>query len=238
MTFKPSVTHHGAWTHRAMLGLSSVRGGALAGMALFLPMAVSACVRAPLVPLMSSDEHGVVTLEREGIELTAELKVGVQHLPDSVTPIRITVTNRSDNGIYVDPDDIELSTGEEAVAWETIPREELPPPRALGLGMDPASPYASAQGASASSGAASGYFGLSPSTSYVSGTWRDPTSESWISSTALTAGFVDIGESRRGYVYFATPPEGIERINLRVRVRLGSGSGPAETFEIPYGVPG
>lgn len=207
----------------------------IAGAALLSSGAAAGCVRAPLIPLTAATDDGVVTLHRGGVELTAEVKPGVQHLPSGFTPIRISVTNYSDNGIYVAPEDIELAAGSEVIALQTIPAEELPPPRPLGLGMDPASPYASAQGPS---GAASGYFGQSPSNTYVSGGWRDPMAWSWITNTAFTGGFIDIGERRSGYVYFPTPPEALERLDLRVPVRSGSGSGPMELFEVPYGAPG
>lgn len=202
--------------------------------ALVSSLALTGCIRAQLTPSGGVDDDGSITLERGGIELTARVRPGVQHLPTTVTPIRISVTNRSDSGIYLDPGDLELAVGGQPVALRTLPAEALPAPRSLGLGVDPASPYASAQGAAPSSGRGGGYFGLSPSNAHVSGHWHDRTARSWIENTALEPGFIDVGETRSGHVYFNTPPEGVDRVNLRIPVRVGSGSGPVELFEIPY----
>lgn len=211
-------------------------GGVPAGMAFVLAsVALTGCIRAQLVPPGGVERDGSITIEQGGIELTARVQPGVQHLPSRITPIRISVTNRSDAGVYVDLADLELALGDQPIAFHALPIEALPPPRTLGLGLDPASPYASSQGAAPSGGArGGGYFGLSPTNAYISGHWRDTTASSWIESTRFAGGFIDVGETRAGYVYFDTPPEGIDRVNLRIPVRMGSGSGPVELFEIPY----
>lgn len=195
---------------------------------------LSGCVGTSQVRTGATLEDGIVTLEQRGIEVTAEARPGLQHLPSSVTPIRIEVTNRSDRGIFLERDDIELATTEDWVELATIPAPELPPARNLGLGTDPLSPYTSAQG----SQGAIGSIYQSPSQQYISGGWQDNTASTWIASTAFTSGFIDVGQSRAGYLYFWTPEEGLDRFHLRVRVRTGAGSGAAETLEIPYGTPG
>jgi hypothetical protein len=197
-----------------------------------LVIAPSSCVGRSQVRTGATLEDGIVTLEQGGIEVTAEARPGLQHLPSSVTPIRIEVKNRSDRGIFVDRDDIELAQAESWVELATIPAPELAPPRLLGLGMDPLSPYASGQGPSG------GFVYQSPSEGYISGGWQDNTASTWLASTAFTGGFIDVGQSLAGYLYFSTPREGLDGFNLRVRVRTGAGSGAAETLEIPYGEPG
>lgn len=196
-----------------------------------LATALSSCVGTSQVRTSTTLDDGIVTLQQRGIEVTAEARPGLQHLPDSVTPIRIEVTNRSNRGIFLERDDIELATTEDWVELATIPANELPPPRHLGLGMDPLSPYASSQGTS-------GFVYLSPSQGYNSGGWQDNTATTWLASTAFTSGFIDVGQSRAGYLYFWTPEEGLDRFHLRVRVRTGAGSGAAETIELPFGTPG
>lgn len=198
-----------------------------------LAMALSGCVGTSQARTGSTLEDGIVTLEQRGIEVTAQARPGLQHLPSSVTPIRIEVTNRSKRGIFLDRDDIELATTKDWVELATIPAPELPPPRELGLGLHPLSPYNSGQGLGAG-----GFIPLSPSQDHVSGGWRDNTVSTWLASTAFTSGFIDVGQRRAGYLYFWTPDEGLDRFHLRVRVRTGAGSGAAETLEIPYGTPG
>jgi hypothetical protein len=198
-----------------------------------LATALSSCVGRSQVRAGATLEDGIVTLEQRGIEVTAQARPGLQHLPASVTPIRIEVTNRSDRGIFLERDDIELATTEDWVELATIPAPELPPPLELGLGTHPLSPYASIQG---SRGGAFVY--PSESQAYISGGWQDNTASNWLASTAFTSGFIDVGQSRAGYLYYWTPAEGLDRFHLRVRVRTGAGSGAAETLEIPYGTPG
>jgi hypothetical protein len=198
-----------------------------------LATALSSCVGRSQVRTGSTLEEGIVTVQQRGIEVTAQARPGLQHLPSSVTPIRIEVTNRSDRGIFLERDDIELATTEDWVELATIPAPELPPPRELGLGMHPLSPYASGQGTTGG-----GFIYLSPSQGFISGSWHDNTASNWLASTAFTSGFIDVGESRAGYLYYWTPAEGLDRFHLRVRVRTGAGSGAAETLEIPYGTPG
>lgn len=232
MNRNASVAPHSARGSRSWRADARGRTAGVLGVTL-LATALSSCVGSSQVRAGSTLEDGIVTLQQGGIEVTAEARPGLQHLPSSVTPIRIEVNNRSNRGIFLERDDIELATTEDWVELGTIPPPELPPPRNLGLGMDPLSPYASSQGTRAG-----GFIYLNPSQQYISGGWQDNTASSWIASTAFTSGFIDVGQSRAGYLYFWTPAEGLDRFNLRVRVRTGAGSGAAETLEIPYGTPG
>lgn len=224
-----------AHTARGARSLRADARGRTAGVlpVILLATALSSCVGRSQIRTGSTLEDGIVTVQQRGIEVTAQARPGLQHLPSTVTPIRIEVTNRSDRGIFLERDDIELATTEDWVELATIPAPELPPPHELGLGTHPLSPYASIQGARAGA-----FVYPSESQAYISGGWQDNTASNWIASTAFTSGFIDVGQSRAGYLYYWTPEEGLDRFHLRVRVRTGAGSGAAETLEIPYGTPG
>lgn len=198
-----------------------------------LPL-LAGCAGTQLIPVGTSADREISVVERSGIELTARVRPGLQHLPARITPIRINLTNQSGEGIYFDPQDVEFVLGAGQAPLETLLPEELPPPRPLGLGIDPTSPYASARSAPAAAGAALGYFGLTPLNGFAVGVWHDPMTWAWLMNTAFERSFIDAGESRSGYIYLKTPPQGLERIVLRVRVRSGAGSGAFETLEIPY----
>lgn len=59
-----------------------------------------------------------------------------------------------------------------------------------------------------------------------------------IVATAFTGGEIASGQTMKGLVYFATPPRGVERLRLIVRVHAPDGKTPIETIEIPYAVEG
>lgn len=196
--------------------------------------AVASCVSsAALVPLVPH-EDGVAVVEQSGVVLSAEIKQ-LYEVPPEVTPIRISIQNKADTGIYVELDDIELEGT--ARTFEALPAQEIRPRRPLGLSMDPASPYASAQGAAALQYGLPGNrpnFNMDPTLAYGSGDgWRSATSRELVMS-AFDGGYIDMGESQRGLVFFKATPEPNGRLTLRVRVRAGSGSAPVRTLEIPY----
>lgn len=196
--------------------------------------AVASCVSsAALVPLVPH-EDGVAVVEQSGIVLSAEVKQ-LYEVPPDVTPIRISIQNNAGRGIYVELDDIELEGA--AHTFRVLPAEEIRPRRPVGLSMDPASPYASAQGAAALQyglPGGTGSFNVDPALAYASGDgWRSRTSRELVMS-AFDGGYIDIGESQHGLVFFKTTPEVSGRLTLRVRVHAGSGSAPLETLEVPY----
>lgn len=214
--------------------VSSLDGWVIA-VAVAAGVAVASCVSsAALVPLVPNDD-GVVVVEQSGIVLSAEVKPGLQQVPHDVMPIRISIENKADSGIYVDLADIELSSAERT--FEVLSAEEIQPRRPIGLSMDPASPYASAQGAAAvqyGTPGGVGAFNMDPGLASSSGDgWRSSTSRELVMS-AFNGGFIDIGESRHGLVFFKTTPDVSGRLTLRVRVHEGSGSAPLQTLEIPY----
>lgn len=218
-------------TSRSLAIVSALASGA----------AAVACVpSASLVPLAPHDDDGVATVEQSGIVLTAEVKPGLHHVPPSITPIHISIENGAKGGIHVEPDQIELVG--DAAALVTLPAAEIRPRRPVGLSIDPSSPYASAQGASALQYSASprdlGTFNLDPALPFTSsGGWRSPASREILAS-AFEGGFIDVGERMSGLIYFRTPPEGAGLLTLRVRVHGGSASAPVEALEIPYAVGG
>lgn len=198
--------------------------------------AVASCVsQASLVPLVPYAD-GVAEVEEAGVVLRAKAKPGLPQLPPDVIPIRISIENKTDTGIYVDLDDIQL----EGITrtFVLLPAEGLRPRPPVGLAMDPASPYASAQGAAAlayglpSSGV--GAFSMDPALPFSSGDgWRSPVRRDLVMS-AFNGGFIDVGESQHGLVFFKATSEATGPLTLRVRVHSGSGSAPVQTLEIPY----
>lgn len=209
--------------------------GALIALAIAGGAAAEGCVSsAALVPLVPHAD-GVAVVEKAGIVLSAEAKPGLLQVPPDVMPIRISIENKADNGIYVDLADIQLEGA--ANTFVLLAAEDIRPRRPVGLSMDPASPYASAQGAAALQYGLPGgtaNFNVDPTLGYTSGDgWRSITSRELVMS-AFEGGYIDVGESQRGLVFFKTTPDASGRLTLRVRVRAGSGSAPVETLEIPY----
>lgn len=196
--------------------------------------AVSCVSSAALVPLVPH-EDGVAVVERSGIVLSAQAKSGLPQVPPDVMPIRISIENKAGSGIYVDPDDIELQGV--GGTFALLRAEDIRPRRPVGLSMDPASPYASAQGAAAVQYGQPGgtaTFNVDPTLGYTAGDgWRSPESRELVMS-AFDGGYIDVGERQQGLVFFKTTSEASGRLTLRVRVHAGAGSAPVETLEIPY----
>ena len=215
------------------LSVPQVRGSLLTIVAAALVASCASSVA--LVPLVPH-EDGVAEVEQSGVVLRAKAKPGLPQLPPDVIPIRISVENKSEDGIYVDLDDIQLEGTTRT--FVLLPAVGLRPRPPVGLTMDPASPYASAQGAAALQyglpGNGVGAFSMDPALAYSSGDgWRSPASRDLVMS-AFNGGFIDAGESQHGLVFFRAASEATGPLTLRVRVHRGSGSAPVETLEIPY----
>jgi hypothetical protein len=200
-------------------------------------ISASACVSATdLVPLVPSQD-GVVVVADSGLELSAKAQTGSHAVPRTLLPIKISIRNLAPAGVYVSLDDIELELEGEGTA-EAVPPTRIKARRPIGLGIDPASPFASQAPTSGTAAAAPGG-GAIPETTvgYAAGKSAvvDPVKRE-ILDTAFWGGYIDTGETEEGVVYFAKPPEDVSRLRLRVRVRPRGSSAPVRTLIIPYSV--
>jgi hypothetical protein len=127
---------------------------------------------------------------------------------------------------------------EEGVTSEAVPPQRIKPRRPVGLGIDPASPFASQAPTSGAAIAPQGSSSvIEPSTAYTTGAGKggpgDPAKRE-IMEQAFDGGFIDSGEKEQGLVYFERPPRDVSRLRLRVRVHTAGGGAPVEVLEIPY----
>lgn len=204
---------------------------------------LGACAAPELVPLVPS-EDGVATVQESGVALSAEVQAGSHVVPSSLTPIKISVTNNAAEPVYVALEDIELELVAEGVTSEAVPPQRIKPRRPPGLGIDPASPYAS-QSPTSGSGVApqGGGSVMEPSTAYATGTGSadpvapgEPAGRREIVEQAFDGGYIDSGETEHGFVYFEKPSREVGRLRLRVTVHKKDGATPVEVLEIPYSV--
>lgn len=218
------------------------------------PLLVLACASTELVPLVPS-EDGVAVVRESQLELKAEVQPGENSVPNTLTPIKIALTNLAPNSVHVSLDDIELELLEPATTEpgaalsdgatsEPVPPQRIKPRPPVGLGVDPASPFASQTAtSSASVNPPAAAIVPDPNTSYQADAahGNDVTTEPVrreIIATAFTGGEIASGETEEGLVYFATPSKKVERLRLIVRVHAADGRTPIETIEIPYAVKG
>lgn len=220
---------------RPELSPASRLDGAVIATAVAGAAAVMSCVSsAALVPLVPH-EDGVAVVQQSGIVLSAEAKQGLAQVPPDVIPIRISIENNAEAGIYVDLDDIQLEGMRST--FVLVPAEELRPRRPVGLSMDPASPYASAQGAAAvhyGGPGGVGAFSVDPALPYSSGDGFRSSASRELVMSAFDGGYIDVGDRQQGLVFFKATTEATGRLTLRVRVHAGSGSAPVQTLEVPY----
>jgi hypothetical protein len=209
-------------------------------LALLASSALLAACSAELVPLTPTAD-GNARAERSGIEVQAKVEPAREYIPRSLTPVKIAVRNLSPQGVYVSLEDIRLvGEGTRLAAVEPIdiePRRPVPT-----MGVDPASPFA---GSVVSSTVGIpvykhgfGFDPRSPAPDFQGYRSYREFAKQEIVKDAFDAGFIDSGEARQGYVYFQAPPEGVQRVNLEVRLHSGEGSGPGVVVDIPYATNG
>ena len=198
-----------------------------------LGLVLLGCAESPLVPLVPTDD-GVAVTRRSGIELAAELKPGLQGVPAGLTAIRISVLNERKRPIYVDVEDIQLAGDE--TSFSAMSPEDIRPTRPVGLGLDPASPYASAQGQVPFTGAERGLggFSMDPASNVTADPRSSDPARRWVVDSAFSGGYFERGVRERGFVYFVTPPQSMDRLTLRVKVRRAPEGAIIETLQIPY----
>ena len=200
---------------------------------------LSACASQEIVPVVPNKD-GVAVVEESGVQLSAEVQEGSAIVPGSLTPIKISIKNNAAEPVYVALEDIELELVDGGATAEAVPPQRIKPRRPPGLGVDPASPYAS-QSPTSGSGVAppGGGAVMEPSTAYGTGKGpaaADPAAQREIIEQAFHGGYIDSGKTEQGLVYFQNPPGGVDRLRLRVRVHKKDGATPVEVLEIPYSV--
>lgn len=205
------------------------------------PLLGLACSTTELVPLVPS-EDGVAVVQKARLELKAEVMPGENSVPNTLTPIKISLTNLAPESVHVALDDIELELVENGKTSEAVPPERIKPRPPVGLGVDPASPFASQTAtSSASVTPPAAALAPDPNTTFQADAARgkdvttDPVRREII-ATAFNGGEIASGATEEGLVYFATPSKHVERLRLIVRVHGSEGDMPAATIEIPYAV--
>lgn len=233
-------------------------------LALVASTALLAACSAELVPLAPTTD-GSARVERSGIEVQAKIESSREYLPGSLTPVKLSVRNLSPQGVYVALEDIRLvGEGTQLTAIDPIdiePRHPVP-----AMGVDPASQFAGSvltpssrdvaipggggNAAPVSGGAVNSSSGVpvhkpgfgfdpkAPAPDFEGYRSYREFAKQQIAKDAFDPGFIDSGEARQGYVYFEAPPEGVERVNLEVRLHSGEGSGPGVVLDIPYATNG
>jgi hypothetical protein len=205
----------------------------------YLPMAFGVlwgCASTPeLVPLVPNQD-GTAVVETSDVQLSAKVQPGSHTVPTTLLPIRIAIVNHAPSGVYVSLDDIELELEGAARTSEAVPPQRIRARRPVGLGIDPASPFASQAPTSATGAASPGGSALSETAvGYAAGKSGvvDPAKRE-ILDTAFWGGYIKSGATEQGLVYFAKPPDDVGRLRLRVTVRPSGAGAPLQTLEIPY----
>jgi hypothetical protein len=204
---------------------------------LSLSVVLAGCAGTELAPT-APNADGTAVARTSSVEVRAQVRPAHPDVPDSLEPIEISVKNLTPGSISVALADIELVAAEgsaPAVLPETIRLR-----RPLGLGIDPASPFAAtaaASSAAATDGVARERSGpmFEPSETYAVGADADPRRRE-IVDAAFTGGSIDRGQTERGVVYFDTRSIEGDRVNLRVVVRAGSDRGVSQVLEIPFSI--
>jgi hypothetical protein len=225
---------HSVWAHDRRGRVSKRRLLGLGCAALLL----GGCTTATTLVPAGSSQDGVAVVSKSGLELSAEVQAGSHTVPRSVTPIKISIKNLTPAGVYVALEDIQLEG--EGFSSEAAPPESVTPRPAVGLGVDPASPFATAQGATTGAvvpppgAAVPSPTPLAPAAAADKGTVLNPVKRE-IVTQAFEGGLIGSGETQEGLVYFTTPPSDVDHLRLRVRVRSSLGNS-FQTLEIPYSV--
>lgn len=195
------------------------------------------CASAELAPITPNTD-GAAIARTSSVEVRAQVRPAHPDVPSSLVPIELSVKNLAPGAISVALRDIQLVAADgsaQAILPETIPLR-----RPMGLGIDPASPFATSGAAtsgptSAGPGRESGGPVFEPSETYALGHDADPRRRELIDG-AFTGGAIESGGTQRGTIYFDTENIEADRVNLRVVVRAGSDRGVAQVLEIPFTV--
>jgi len=198
------------------------------------------CSSIRLVPVASTDgnEARASTSALE-VRANADASQRLWTVPQSFTPVRLSVHNASDAAVYIDLDDIQL-TGDGA-ALRPVPPASIPPRRrVVSLGLDPGSAFVAPQSGGGSVFGRSESLVLGPAlgSSFVeqaATTGHDAGDD--ILASAFSGGAIERGQTRTGIVYFRHVPADVGRLTLRVGVRPDrKRPAPTTVVEIVYAV--
>lgn len=200
---------------------------------LFGAVVSSACSSTELIA-QSPDDSSTVRAEAAGVAAEADAESGdrPQSLPSNVEAVKLVIHNKSDRGIHVSADDIELSGSGHQVTQIT-PQSINPRPPVQAIGSNPAWPQAP-NGTPIDMRMAAQYQDPALQNIYHD---RDLSArKAEISGKAFTGGYIESGKSLQGFVYFPAPSSKAKNLDLVVPVHTGEGSGAVVTLELPFAV--
>jgi hypothetical protein len=199
----------------------------------------AACSSVKLIPVAPA-ASGLSVAVSSGVEVRADTKARVpSEVPPSLTPVRISITNRSDRAVYVELKDIELH-GPSHELDAVPPRSIEPRHRIASLGLDPASPFVveqSVEGAGPHAGRTETVLiepGLGTGTAPTNEPGKTDRARAELLRSSFEGGAIQSGETREGFVYFRQLPEHVDRLTLEVGVRPAPDRAPATVLQIPY----
>jgi hypothetical protein len=203
-----------------------------------LTVGVAACSSPQLVPVTASGS-GTALVQSEGVAVEVEGNAGGSpvFLPQSIEPVRVVIHNRSDRGIHVSLDAIELAKDDVALS-PVEPRDIEPRPYVTSTGLDPASPFV--QSGPGPVGVDIRLATEFPAVYHQLGVGQGGVDvrRREIIDKALAGGFIEAGQTREGFVYFENVPTDVDQLNLIIPVHTGQGSGRVTTLTVPLEVRG
>lgn len=192
------------------------------------------CAGPRLVPV-APERDGIATCSRSGIDIEADASVGPtpRNLPRAVTPIWVRFRNDTSSAVHLALQDVELVGGTRSLA-ATLPERIRPRPPVVGLGIDPLSPFSPAAAFDRSGTTAFPIRSSEAELSYVP-EWRAAArSAGDIVRRALKNGWLEPGETRQGFVYFADVPTDVGALALRVQLRSADAGRELRTAEVRF----
>jgi hypothetical protein len=190
------------------------------------------CSSTQLVP-ESPVDGGLARAESAGIVVQADADAhdGPAYLPADIEPVKLRIHNGSGRGIHVSLDAIELAAnGRESAAIPPQSIEPLPP--ITPMGFVPTYPMTHSGPAGVDLRLSSLYH--DPRRELAFGPGALAARQAELVSKAFVGGFIDSGETREGFAYFAEPRGDVERLEVVVPVHTGQGSGALTTIMLPF----
>ena len=198
-------------------------------------LAASGC-SSPQLIAESPDDTSTVRAEAEGVAVEADAESGdrPKFLPSDVEAVKLVIHNRSERGVHVSADDIELAGSGQSITQIT-PQSIDPLPPVRTIGSNPAWPTAP-NGTPIDFRMAAQY--QDPAMEQIYGERDMSARRAEISSKAFPGGYIESGKSLQGFVYFPEPrsKDKAKSLDLVVPVHTGEGSGAVVTLELPFKV--
>jgi hypothetical protein len=204
-----------------------------------LALLVSGCSSVKLVPVAAA-APGLSVAASSGVEVRADTRAAAPSaVPPNLTPVRLSVTNRSDRPVYVQLQDIELH-GPSHELSAVPPRSIEPRHRIASLGLDPASPFVveqSVEGVGPHAGRTESVLlepGIGTGTAPTYAPGKTDRARAELLESSFEGGAIQSGQTREGFIYFRQLPEHADRLTLQVGVRPAPDHAPATVLQIPY----